>query len=201
MLDLLSSSFAAKLWRIGRTVLPLAVVGYLGYDLGQTRASGEYQVKLASLQASHAESTALHAQQTAANLAAADTRYRELNRLAHQVGVELLQTRGQLAIAQRQLQKRIPHATQSDGSRFTGLGPDSLQLYRAALGYTDADFASDLPAADAGAAAAASQAAAAAPGLPPADLLSHAADYGQWCQQLAAQVQAFIRLHKEASHD
>lgn len=201
MFPLLLKPLAANLWSIGRVVLPLAVAGYLGYDLGHGRASLDYQAGIASLKASHAESAAQQAAQAAANLAAADARYRELNQQAHVIGAELLQTRADLAASQRQLKQRITHVTQSDGERFTGLGPDSLQLYRAALGYTAADVAADLPATHAGTAAAATETATTEAGLPPVDLLHHASDYGQWCQQLEGQLQAFIRLHQEAASD
>lgn len=183
-----------------KPLLLAAVIGAAGYavdQFGYQRAANLYAGKLATAEAGHSRQLLRLTEQRLAEHATAQAEYQRLNRLAHQVGVALLQSRADLATAQRQLKQRITHATQSDGARFTGLGPDSLQLYRAALGYT----AADLPAADAGAVATAGQAAATAPGLPPADLLSHAADYGQWCQQLEQQVQAFIRLHKEATHD
>lgn len=187
-----------------KPLLVTALIGAAGYavdQFGYQRAANLYAGKLATAKAGHSRQLLRLTEQRLAEHATAQAEYQRLNRLAHLVGVALLQTRADLATAQRQLKQRITHATQSDGPSFTGLGPDSLQLYRAALGYTAADAAADLPAADAGAATAAGQTTTTAPGLPPADLLSHAADYGQWCQQLEAQVQAFIRLHKEANHD
>lgn len=193
------NTFAFNAWRIGKVVLPLAVVAYLGYDLGHTQATQTGERKLARLEqqytAERAQESYLHARQLQANQA----RYLVLQQQAHQIGSELLHTRAALAQAQAQHRKRITHVTQQDGPAFTGLGPDSLRLYQRFLGYTNADLAAAVPAANAGHAAATAEAAPAAAGLLPRDLLAHAGDYGQWCQQLESQLQLFIRLHQEAA--
>lgn len=193
------SDLAFNAWRIGKVVLPLAVVAYLGYDLGHTQATQTGERKLARLEqqyaAERAQDSYLHARQ----LQASQARYLVLQQQAHQIGSELLQTRAALAQAQAQNRKRITHVTQQDGPAFTGLGPDSLRLYQRFLGYTDTDLAAAVPAANAGDAAATAEAAPAAAGLLPRDLLAHAADYGQWCQQLESQLLLFIRLHQEAA--
>lgn len=193
------NTFAFNAWRIGKVVLPLAVVAYLGYDLGHTQASRSGELKLARLEqqyaAERAQDSYLHARQ----LQASQARYLVLQQQANQIGSELLQTRAALAQAQAQHRKRITHVTEQDGPAFTGIGPDSLRLYQRFLGYADTDLAAAVPAADAGHAAATAEATPAAAGLLPRDLLAHAADYGQWCQQLQNQLQLFIRLHQEAA--
>lgn len=188
-------------WRIGRVLLPLVLVGYLGYDLGHTQASHEGGRQLAELRARHAADLQAAAVLRQQQLAQALAEQRRLSDVADQVGWQLIQTRARLASAGRQLARRIPDAIAHDGPRFTGLGPDSLRLYQTFLGYDDADLAAALPATDAGAAAAAAQATTASAGLSPDDVLSHAADYGAWCQQLEAQLLAYIRLHQQGGGD
>lgn len=76
-----------------------------------------------------------------------------------------------------------------DGAAYTGLGPDGLQRYRAALGYPTGDSAS-LSAPTSQPAATATPAAAPVRGIGPEALLHHASDYGAWCLTLHAQLQA-----------
>ncbi|KZE34166.1 hypothetical protein [Crenobacter luteus] len=181
----------------GKPLLVAALAGAALYgadQFGYRRAANLYAGKLATAEAGHARQLLRLAEQRLTEQAAAEAAYRRLNEQAHQVGWALLQTRRQLEVTQRQLKQRIPDATRTDGPRFTGLGPDSLRLYRQFLGYP-ASGEADLPAADAGHAGEAAAAAGTEAGLSPADLLEHAADYGQWCQQLDAQLSAYLRLH------
>lgn len=171
---------------------PLLATGYFAYDVGHTQASRLYEVKLSRQAEAHALQLRALSNAKTAELAAALTEQQRLTELAHKTGWELLQARARLADAQTRLKQRIPDATRSDGTRFTGLGPDSLRLYRAALGYASDD--AHLPAADPGAAIQADQTAAPAGGLPPLALLYHAADYGRWCQQLEQQLDAWQAL-------
>lgn len=186
-------------WHIGKLLLPLAFAGYIGFDLGCTRAGREGELALARLEQQYAAERAQGSQLHARQLQASQARYLVLQQQANQIGSALLHTRAALAQAQAQHRKRITHVTQQDGPAFTGLGPDSLRLYQRFLGYTDTDLAAAVPAANAGHAAATAEAAPAAAGLLPRDLLAHAADYGQWCQQLESQLQLFIRLHVQAA--
>ncbi|MGL9774697.1 MAG: hypothetical protein ACR5LG_14135 [Sodalis sp. (in: enterobacteria)] len=76
-----------------------------------------------------------------------------------------------------------------DGAAYTGLGPDGLQRYRAALGYpADDNTALSTPAGQP--AAVAAHATAPVKGLGPEALLHHASDYGAGCLTLRAQLQA-----------
>ncbi|OHX21227.1 hypothetical protein [Chromobacterium sphagni] len=179
-------------------LLPLLGVGYVGYQTGQSLADQRHQVALATLKAQHAAELKQRAEDNVRTLTAASAEQKRLADLVHQVGWQLLQARGELARSQAQLKERIPNATQRDGAAFTGLGPDSLRLYRAALGYAESD--SGMPSADAGNAAKADQASSSRAGLPPADLLNHAADYGRWCQELEIRLDSYIRLHQGAAH-
>lgn len=183
--------------RIGAVLVPVAVVGYLGYDLGRSTASQAYQTELARQAQTHATAMQKLADDKAAELGLALSEQQRLTEQANQVGWALIQTRAQLANTQSQLKKRIADATRTDGMRFTGLGADSLHVYRAALGYPERDLG--VPAADTKHAGETAAAAGTDRGLPPEDLLEHATDYGQWCQQLDAQLSAYIRLHAEAT--
>ncbi|KUM03516.1 hypothetical protein KIF53_13345 [Chromobacterium subtsugae] len=176
----------------------LGCAGYGCYGLGQGQTTRVYEAKMAKQEAAHAAELLQKAEKQNQALAAANAEQTRLTDLAHKVGWQLLQTQGQLARSQAQLRERIADATRNDGQAWTGLGPDSLRLYRASLGYSERD--PGLPAADAGNAGEADQAGAAARGLPPADLLNHAADYGRWCQELETRLDGFIRLHQEADH-
>lgn len=184
-------------------VKPLLITALAGAALygadhfGYQRAANLYAGKLATADAEHTRQLLRLTEQRLTEQAVAQEAYQHLNEQAHQVGWELLKTKQQLEVTQRQLKQRIPDASRTDGPRFTGIGPDSLRLYRQFLGYS-ASGEADLPAADTGHAGEASASAGTEAGLSPADLLDHAADYGQWCQQLDAQLSAYIRLHTEA---
>lgn len=184
-------------WRLALIVVPLGVAGYVGYNIGKTQATRHYQVAMAEQQVSHEQQMLDLVNDKNAELQSALTDLQRMTQHANQIGLALLETRSKLASTLTELKQRIDHATSADGERFTGLGPDSLRVYRAALGYPESD--PDLSTADGGNAGQAGQAASPAPGLPPADLLEHAADYGQWCQQVDAQLNAYLQLHTEGA--
>ncbi|WP_215782030.1 hypothetical protein [Paludibacterium sp. B53371] len=184
-------------------IKPLVIAVLIGTSLyateqfGYRRAADIYTAKLATSDANHSHAMQQVAEQRLAEQAAASDAYRRLNEQAQKVAWELLQARQQLEATQRQLKQRIPNAINSDGASFTGLGPDSLRLYRQLLGYPTGGE-TDLPATDARDADQAHQTTGTEEGLPPADLLEHAADYGEWCQKLDAQVSTYIQLHTTA---
>lgn len=181
---------------IGRWVVPMAFTAYLGFEAGSVLSDRAHQAQITQLTQAHGED--LLAAQTARNaeLALAMTEQQRLSDIAHQLGWQLLQTQGDLNRTQVQLKKRISHAAQQDGPRFTGLGPDSLRLYQTALGYPERN--SGLPTTDATDDAETGQAANTGEGLPPEDLLAHATDYGRWCLETNARLSAFIDLHQES---
>ncbi|WP_050570933.1 hypothetical protein [Dickeya zeae] len=106
---------------------------------------------------------------------------------ADELAVELINVKTQLTTTTQRLKKGIDRAVKNDSGAFTGIGPDSLRLYRASLGYADdAVGMSDTPS---GVAVHPANAASAGGGLSPAGLLNHAADYGVWCQTLRGQLE------------
>lgn len=171
----------------------IALVWGTGFYSGQKVASTAAASKLQAVQLSHEQERSRAADAKAGELATALAGQQKLAEQANKLGWELLQTRSQLATTQTQLKQRIADATQSDGDRFTGLGPGGLRLYSSALGYPERN--PGLPAANAGDAANPGQTGAAGAGLQPADLIAHAADYGAWCQQLEAQLGTLAHLH------
>ncbi|MEQ9868584.1 hypothetical protein ABRP77_04690 [Pectobacterium odoriferum] len=114
---------------------------------------------------------------------------------ADQLAAELLQTKAELNQTKNQLKRKIPNVVKTDGATFTGIGPDSLRLYRASLGYP----ADDLP--DAASRAAVYPADAPGPrrGLSPAGLLDHSADYGEWCLILRENMTKLNQFYAEGN--
>ncbi|MDF0606646.1 hypothetical protein HZU77_013430 [Neisseriaceae bacterium TC5R-5] len=182
--------------KIGAFVLLVLGAIWASYQWGERDTSRAYQTQLAQQSASHQAVLRNQAEAQASTLQQAAAEQQQLNEQAQQIGWQLIQARAELVNVKTQLKQRIGNVTLTDGKLFTGLGPDSLQLYRTALGYTDT--LAGLPAANARHAEQTGQATATDSGLPPADLLAHAADYGQWCQELDARLSAFITLHQEA---
>ncbi|KJV26901.1 hypothetical protein VI06_16165 [Aquitalea magnusonii] len=174
-------------WLLGAVTLAAGL-----FSAGYRWAERSYLADIARQQASYSQQQRQQAEAQAEALVSALRDKQQLEEQAYRVGVALLQARADLARQQAQLSRRIAHVVQQDGERFTGLGPDSLRLYRAALGYASDD--AHLPAADPGTAVQADQTTTAAGGLPPLALLYHAADYGQWCQQLEQQLDAWQAL-------
>lgn len=53
---------------------------------------------------------------------------------------ELIASRNEIIAQKQQLERSIKNAVKNDGDRFTGIGDDSLRLFRQAFGYhADAD--------------------------------------------------------------
>ncbi|WP_199052399.1 hypothetical protein [Aquitalea sp. ASV15] len=170
-------------------------VHHLGYEVGAADQNKTDEKVRLGLVADYEKQLGKFKDQWAAELATALRDKQALEQQANQVGAALLDTRAQLARTQQQLKQEIPHVVQADGPRWTGIGPASLRLYSQNLGYTVASGSPSLPAANPGDAAKADQASSAEAGLSPTDLLTHSADYGQWCQKLEQQLDAFITLH------
>lgn len=126
------------------------------------------------------------AKDATAALVAAQAREKAAQQRAATVSAQLLANIDTLTRANQALKRQIHDATQQDGATYTGVGPNSLCLYQSALGYPDCD--QRVPAASRGATPLATETAPTSGGLPPGDLLAHAADYGKWCQQLETQL-------------
>ncbi|MTD33967.1 DUF7940 domain-containing protein [Paludibacterium denitrificans] len=116
-------------------VTVLAGVGYGIYHTGYQAAAHDWQAKLDKQKADYESTLRQKAEAKSRELAKAASDTQKYAQLAHQLGVTLLATESQLKAKQQQLKQRIPDAIRMDGQHWTGLGPVSLRLYQAELGY------------------------------------------------------------------
>jgi hypothetical protein len=179
--------------------LLLIIAAGLAYKLGFSNGLAEHQDKLASANTTiEAQGKSLlqyesekreTAERQSVALAGIVARQQQEQARADKLERDLLTTQEQLSNANKQLKKGISHALKNDGATTCGLGPDSLRLYRSGLGYPpDPGDRDTLPSTTGNAVAHSGTASGPGEGLPPGDLLAHAADYGQWCQQLEKQL-------------
>ncbi|WP_244986306.1 hypothetical protein [Serratia symbiotica] len=168
-----------------------------GYGQGYNQAELHYQVKLSQQQSDWDIERRQRAEKNQAVLQAALAKQAELAEQGRLLSLSLEATQRQLATTQQQLKKRIAHAVQTDGHHFTGLGPDSLRLYRAVLGYpnTGAAGVSNTT----GGAAEHSADARTAGGISPGPLLDHATEYGAWCLTLRNKLDALNAFYTPGS--
>ena len=179
-----------------------SVIGYaiaeLEFNAAQTqsaKALSDKSAELAELKTTYANEKRALAEKQSQVLAGALAKQQEYNQKANQLSGELLKAQQELSQTQQKLKRSIANATQHDGSTYTGLGPDSLRLYQTALGYTSSDqCVSDTQRGNAGNT---SETSCTGSGLPPEDLLSHASDYGQWCQQLEAKLKTLSEFYQQ----
>lgn len=179
--------------------LVLIVAAVLAYKLGFSNGQAEHRDNLASANATIAAQgkrllqleTQMReaAERQSAALAGMLARQQQEQDRADKLAKELLTTKDLLSAANKKIKDGISHALENDGVTTCGLGADSLQLYRSGLGYPSAAGDRDTVLGTTGGTAAHSGTASGPrEGLPPGDLLAHAADYGQWCQQLEKQL-------------
>ncbi|MFJ5428561.1 hypothetical protein ACIPUP_05305 [Pectobacterium actinidiae] len=172
-------------------IMILAAVAAFGYNIGHimgknarqtelqttiTYLSADNQLKNGQIKV-YENDKRIAAEQHAAALQKAIADADAQRKRADQLAVDLLQTKAELSKTKTQLKRKIPDVVKTDGATFTGIGPDSLRLYRASLGYP----ADDLPEASGGVAVYPADARSSSGGLSPAGILSHSADYGEWC--------------------
>ncbi|WP_166791998.1 hypothetical protein [Leminorella grimontii] len=87
----------------------------------------------------------LAAEKYSDDLKAEQQRYRELSDFSEQLLDEYHQTSDELDALKQQHERSVSYAVTHDGQAFTGLGPDGLRLYRAALGYSAKEGGKILP--------------------------------------------------------
>ncbi|MBX9269124.1 hypothetical protein [Chromobacterium violaceum] len=177
------------LLRLGAGLLLPLLAAAGGYALGSGQSRQYWQTRL---QATVAEMQSADSRAQQQRQAAAMELQRQWRQRIDQLESRLLEQQQALQAQQRRNAQRIDDVTRNDGPRFTGLGPDSLRLYRQLLGYAD-----ELPGAQPLSAGAAAQTPGADAGLPAPDLLAHAADYGAWCQQLEQRLVALKQLYSQ----
>ncbi|MBG6243249.1 MAG: hypothetical protein EKE20_16210 [Candidatus Symbiopectobacterium sp. Dall1.0] len=185
----------------------VAAFGYqLGHNAGEHAQQTELQAAIKNLRdgsdkkdaqiLAHEQDKRQAAEQQAAALreALADTAAQQAR--ADKLAVELRQTQTELNQAKNTLKRKITDVVKTDGSTFTGIGPDSLRLYRANLGYTDNGL-SGTGKAPGGAALYPADAPRPRGGLSPAGLLNHSGDYGEWCLILREKMTKLNQFYAE----
>ncbi|MGQ6549762.1 hypothetical protein ACUNEV_19790 [Serratia sp. IR-2025] len=179
--------------------LVLIVAALLAYKLGFSNGLAKHQDMLASANITiEAQGKRLlqvetlmreAAERQSAALAGMIARQQQEQDRADKLAKELLTTKDLLSAANKKLKDGISDALKNDGATTCGLGPDSLRLYRSGLGYPSLQGDRDtLLGTSGGTVAHSGTTSGPGEGLPPGDLLAHAADYGQWCQQLEKQL-------------
>ncbi|HIE3655311.1 TPA: hypothetical protein ACXLW8_001635 [Yersinia enterocolitica] len=116
-----------------------------GFMLGDTvtKARLTPQIAAAERALSDAQFAFVQAQKNAADLnnqalREAAAKQQALNATNEQLTADLYTTTTALAQAKQQHDRSIPNALGKDGKTYTGIGPDSLRVYTAALGYRTA---------------------------------------------------------------
>ncbi|MGU9776175.1 hypothetical protein ACV3J7_07205 [Salmonella enterica] len=170
-----------------KTALPWAVFGafWVGSWVGDLSATARCAGEIAGLNrqiAGYERAQRSDAEQQNTALAAALEQQTAQQQENDRIAAELRQAKRTIQDQATELKRRINDVVKND-SGFTGIGPGGLREYRAALGYP-----ADLPTYSAGTAGATSETANTSAGLSPADLISHATDYGAYCRSLEAQL-------------
>lgn len=113
-----------------------------GFMLGDTVAKARLtpQIAAAERALSDAQFAFVQAQKNAADLnnqalREAAAKQQTLNATNEQLTADLYAATTALAQAKQQHDRSIPNALGKDGKTYTGIGPDSLRVYTAALGY------------------------------------------------------------------
>lgn len=182
---------------LGGAVIGSAITEH-EFNAAQTKSAkalSDKSAELAELKTTYANEKRVLAEKQSQALAGALAKQQEYNQYANQLSGELIKAQQELSRTQQKLKRSIANATQHDGAAFTGLGPDSLRLYQTALGYTSSDLC--VPDTQRGNAGNTSETSCTSSGLPPEDLLSHASDYGEWCQQLEVKLKKLNEFYQQ----
>lgn len=110
------------------------------YGAGYTHARRQYHTKIAAMQQRYTEQSLAAEQAYSAKLAESAAEKQRWYDFSQEQSVKLAAATRTLDTKQANLKQEIPHAVQQDqssGRCYSGLGADSLHLYRRAFGYTD----------------------------------------------------------------
>ena len=178
-------------WKPLLALLVAAVAGFTLAALIYGKQLSDDRLLFSEAKTTWQEEKTQAANDASAALTAALARQKAAQQLGDKLSAELQAKIDALHNDNQRLKRQINEATQQDGATYTGLGPNSLCVYQSALGYPDCDQRMQ-PAAS-GAVPTAHKTQPTDSGLPPEDILAHAADYGKWCQQLETQL---IQINK-----
>ncbi|EHD21538.1 MULTISPECIES: hypothetical protein [Brenneria] len=211
MIALLKSLFSLlrAYWPQIVMLLAVALIGYkFGHSAGQQAHQSELQKTITTLQTDNKRQAAqlfdyeqekrIAAEQQVAALKKAREQEAAQRARADKLAADLLDAQTELEQTKKELKRMIPYAVTNDGTAFTGIGPDSLRLYKISLGYP-ADSLPGTGEAPRRAAVYPADAIRASGGLSPAGIITHAADYGEWCLTLKGKLEKLNQFYdKEA---
>lgn len=178
-------------WKTLLVLLMAAVAGFALAALIYGKQLTDERLDFSQAKTVWLEEKAKAANDASAALETALARQRAAQQLGDKLSAELQAKIDALYSDNQRLKRQINDATQKDGATYTGLGPNSLCVYQSALGYADCDQRVQPTAS--GSVPTARETQPTHSGLPPEDILAHAADYGKWCQQLETQL---IQINK-----
>ncbi|EKN6162474.1 hypothetical protein DVQ60_03135 [Yersinia enterocolitica] len=180
-------------WKPLLMLLVAAVAGFALAALIYGKQLADERLDFSRAKTTWAEEKAQAANDASAALTAALARQRDAQQLGDKLLAELQAKINALYSDNQKLKRQINDATQQDGATYTGLGPHSLCVYQSTLGYPDCDQRVQPTAS--GAVPVAGETQPTHRGLPPEDILAHAADYGKWCQQLETQLKQINQFY------
>lgn len=178
-------------WQPLLAMLVAAAAGFALAALIYGKQLSDERLAFSNAKTTWSEEKTQAANDTSAALTAALARQKAAQQLGDKLSAELQAKIDALYSDNQRLKRQINNATQKDGATYTGLGPNSLCVYQSALGYADCDQRVQPTAS--GSVPTARETQPTHSGLPPEDILAHAADYGKWCQQLETQL---IQINK-----
>lgn len=178
-------------WQPLLAMLVVAAAGFALAALIYGKQLSNERLAFSEAKTAWSEEKTRAANDASAALTAALTRQKTAQQLGDKLSAELQAKIDALYSDNQRLKRQINDATQKDGATYTGLGPNSLCVYQSALGYADCDQRVQPTAS--GSVPTARETQPTYSGLPPEDILAHAADYGKWCQQLETQL---IQINK-----
>ncbi|MEC5319293.1 hypothetical protein VSX61_10120 [Brenneria populi subsp. brevivirga] len=186
-------------------LMAVALLGYkFGHGAGQQARQSELQTTITYLQADNKRQSGqllvyeqekrIAAEQQVTDLQKARAQEAAERARADKLAAALLKAKTELAQAKQKLKKDIPDAVTKDGAAFTGIGPDGLRLYKISLGYP-ADSLPGTGEAPGRAAVYPADAIRAGGGLSPAGLITHSADYGEWCLTIKGKLEKLNQFY------
>ena len=162
----------------------------------------EYEAKIATMNATHAEQERARAEAVAAAEKNARERLAAETARGEKFARELAVKTAELDAERASVNRRIRDVSEAARRDCAGLSAGWVRLYNEALGLAPAAPEASAPAAGIGAPAGSASAtgagvrSGASVMVSPEDLLAHARDYGGYCRNLRAQAEALLAVEK-----
>ena len=192
------SKIPSWLW----AVLVCVVIYGAGVWRGLDVVTEEYEAKIATMNATHAEQERARAEAVAAAEKNARERLAAETARGEKFARELAVKTAELDAERASVNRRIRDVSEAARRDCAGLSAGWVRLYNEALGLAPAAPEASAPAAGIGAPAGSASAtgagvrSGASVMVSPEDLLAHARDYGGYCRNLRAQAEALLAVEK-----